>query len=87
MHHDIISQSSQRAADVAERATNMLIERYLEPMTDFGNPEKVMGKRFEEWTAYDLKMLQTIYGQDSTLQNFISRKRYDLILRMEEGLP
>lgn len=67
------------------RAIDLFIEQYIEPLADVGNPEKLIGKPYEEWTPQDLTMLIQIYGQQepNPLSNLIFNREYDKVKAME----
>jgi hypothetical protein len=50
------------------------------------NPEKLLGKPYELWTAQDKILLGQVYGPEpNPLSNLIFNKEYDKVLALEEG--
>ena len=80
---EIIDEVIALKIDVA----NEFIEENIEPLTEFGNPEKLMKKPYEEWTPQDLMVLARIYGNDpdSPLSKLIFKKEYEKVRQMEVG--
>ena len=62
------------------------IEEEIEALADIGNPEKLLGKKYEEWTPQDLQMLITVYGtqEPNRLSDFIFNKEYTKVLEGEK---
>ncbi len=71
------------AEDLA--AWSQVYEEDIAPLVDVGNPESVIGKKYEEWTPQDLMMLQGIYGPgtNTPLAKFMFKKRYEELKRLE----
>lgn len=60
------------------------IKEEIEPLGDIGNPEKLIGKKYEEWTPQDKQMLAQIYGPEpNTLSNFIFKREYEKVKELE----
>jgi len=70
------------------RAIDEYIEEIIEPLADIGNPEKLIGKKYEEWTPQDRALLSQVYGtnEPNVLSDFIFRKEYKNVLSLEESL-
>ncbi len=66
-------------------AVDKFLEKYIEPLAELGNPEKLIGKRYEEWTPEDLKQLAQIYGskEPNPLSNFLFTKQYEKVKALE----
>jgi len=66
-------------------AVDILIEQVIDPIADVGNPEKVIGKKYDDWTSEDFTMLSNIYGkvEPNILSNLIFRKEYDKLRKAE----
>ena len=62
-----------------------LVEEIVEPLADVGNPEKLIGKPYEQWSAQDLQQLTQIYGSsdNSPLSNLVFRKEFEKVKQME----
>ncbi len=63
------------------------IKEEIEPIADVGNPEKLLNKKYEEWTPQDLQNLSIVYGQKepNRLSNFIFDKEYQKVKELEES--
>jgi hypothetical protein len=59
-------------------AIDVIIEKYIDPLEDIGNPEKLIGKPYETWTPEDLQSLSKVYGvkEPNPLSDFIFNKKY-----------
>ncbi len=64
------------------------IEDVIDAIGDVGSPEKLIGKKYEEFTPQDLQLLAGIYGDspDSPLTKLIFNKEYEKVKALEEGL-
>jgi len=67
------------------RALDEVIKEDIEALADIGSPEKLIGKKYNEWTPQDKQMLAQIYGVDneSRLSKFIFKKEYEKVLELE----
>lgn len=68
------------------KAVDAYIEEIVEPLAEVGNPEKLMGKKYEEFTPQDLQMLAQVYGQNepNPLSDLIFKKSYEEVKKLEE---
>lgn len=64
------------------------IEEYIKPLKVTTNPEKLIGKPYEQWTPIDKQMLSTVYGTDSKskLIKTIVNNEYDQVRKLEAEL-
>lgn len=61
------------------------IEKYIEPIADIGNPEKIIGRKYEQWTPQDIQTLTQVYVYDiKPLEDFIAKKEIDKLWASEE---
>lgn len=61
------------------------IEQEIEPMSDLGNPEKLIKKKYEEWTEQDKVLLGRIYGSEpNPLSKFIADREIEELLRLQQ---
>ena len=59
-------------------------EDFIKPLEDIGSPEKLVGRKYEEWTSEDRKRLIAIYGTDKNpLTDLIFKKDYEGLLAEE----
>lgn len=70
------------------KAVDAYIEEIVEPLGDVGNPEKLIGKKYEDWDENDRQMLAQVYGAgpDSPLEDFIFNKEFKKVKEAEEGM-
>ncbi len=68
----------------AKESADAFIKEFLDPIGDIGNPEKVLGKPYAEWTPQDIIRLRNIYGKDhKRLDKFIFNKAYEELTKLE----
>jgi len=69
------------------KAADEYIEGIVEQIADVGSPEKLINKKYEEWTPQDLQMLSQIYGveEPNPLSELIFRKSYKEVKDLEES--
>jgi len=69
------------------RALDEVIKEDIEALADIGSPEKLIGKKYNEWTPQDKQMLASVYGVDneSALGKLIFRREYEKVLELEKG--
>lgn len=54
-------------------------------MREIKNPEKVIGKKYEEWKPEDLQRLILAYQtMPNLLTDFIAKKEYDSLIKMRQ---
>ena len=71
----------------AKAEADAFIKEFIKPIGDIGNPEKVIGKPYAEWTPQDLMRLKSIYGKDQKrLDKFIFDQAYKDLLELEETI-
>ncbi len=61
------------------------IDEVVDTIGDVGSPEKLIGKRYENWTPLDFQTLAQIYGDkpDSPLSKLIFDKEYEKVKQLE----
>ena len=71
--------------DVKEKAIDVFIDRFSEPLGDVGGPEQVLGKKYADWlNPDDFIKAGRIYGPDSVILNkFIMRKELEKLQKAE----
>jgi len=79
-------KTRDKVIDLKLRVMDKLIEDMIEPIADVGNPEKLIGKPYEQWTPQDLTLLTQIYGAEepNPLSDLIFKKEYDSLKKLEE---
>jgi len=68
------------------RALDEVIKEDIEALADIGSPEKLIGKKYEEWTQQDKQMLAQVYGtgDESRLSKLIFKREYEKVLELEK---
>ena len=61
------------------------IKDIVDEIGDIGSPEKLIGKKYEEWTPEDLQRLAGVYGEgdDTPLAKLIFNKEYEKVKALE----
>jgi hypothetical protein len=82
-----LTENIDEVIKIKIEVANEYIEEIIEPLMEFGNPEKLMKKPYEQWTPQDLMVLARIYGNDpdSPLSKLIFRKEYEKVKQLERG--
>ena len=80
-----LTELTEEVIELKIDVANEYIKEVIEPLTEFGNPEKLMKKPYEQWTPQDLMVLARIYGNDpdSPLSKLIFRKEYEKVRKLE----
>ena len=86
MKPTLLTQAIDKAIGIKLQAIDRLVGEMIEPLENVGSPEKLIGKRFEQWTPEDLALLTKIYGtkEPNLLSNLIFRKTYERVKAMEQ---
>jgi len=56
----------------------------LKDMFDFGNPEQVLKKPYEQWGVEEFKVAKAIWGNDPDITRWIARKKIRQVEKLEE---
>ncbi len=58
------------------KVVDEFIKSVAEPLGNIGNPEALIGKKYEDWTPLDIQLLGQIYGEgnDTPLAKLIYKK-------------
>jgi hypothetical protein len=80
-----LTKAIDRAIQIKLKAVDAIMEELVEPLADVGNPEKLIKKPYEQWTAQDLQFLRRIYGEgeDTPLTRLIFKKTYERVQELE----
>lgn len=64
-----------------------VMEEYIEPISDIGNPEKLIGKPYSEWkdNPFIIKQLSQIYGtqEPNPLSELIYKNEIKAVRQLE----
>lgn len=87
MKETLLTQAIDKALAIKLLAIDKIIEEFVNPLADVGNPEKLIGKSYEQWSPEDLSILSRIYGtkEPSLLSNLIFRKTFERVKELEQG--
>jgi hypothetical protein len=65
-------------------AIDRIFAEEIAPLTNFGNPEEVIGKKYEMWQPQDFQILGQMYGNEpNALSKFIAGKEIDKMYAAE----
>ena len=85
MKEDEFSKIIDEIIELKVRIADEFIEDVIEPLADIGNPEKLLGKPYEQWTPQDLQMLGSLYGEEpNPLSDLIFKKEYEKVKALEK---
>ena len=82
-----LSKAVDKVVAIKMEAVDKLIKDLVEPLADVGNPEKLIGKKYEDWTGEDFQTLSRIYGQgdDTPLARLVFDREYEKVKKLEEA--
>lgn len=60
-----------------------IFKEYIDPLTEFGSPAKVIGKPYEQWTPADHARAQAIKPEWYENGGYVARKEVDAVLKLE----
>uniref|UniRef100_A0A6M3IUL9 Uncharacterized protein n=1 Tax=viral metagenome TaxID=1070528 RepID=A0A6M3IUL9_9ZZZZ len=80
---DVTIKACKEVIELMLKAVDEYIEEVIEPISQIGSPEKLLGKKYEEWTPQDLQMMSQIYGEK--LEDFIFKREYEKVKELENG--
>lgn len=81
-----LTRAMDRVIALKMKAVDVVVQNVIEPLLEFGNPEKLLGKPYDLWTQQDLARLSQIYGvkEPNALSNLIFRREYQKVRELEE---
>ena len=85
MNETRLSQAAEKTIDLKVQAIDILLKELVEPIAKVGNPESIVGKKYEEWSPEDFQRLGQIYGpkEPNPLSNLIFKKKLEEVLALE----
>ncbi len=85
MNETLLTEAIDRVISQKLKAVDAILEQLIEPLGELGNPEKLIGKKYEEWTPEDFQSMAKVYGQvePNPLSNLIFKKEYEKIKVLE----
>lgn len=79
---DMIARACKEVIALKLAAVDRFIEEVIEPVAEIGSPEKLIGKKYDDWTPQDKMMMSQVYGGE--LEGFIFDKEYEKVLGLEQ---
>jgi len=79
------TRAVDKMTKIKMRALDIILAEMIQPIEDVGNPEKLLGKTYDQWTGEDFQLMIKIYGQgdDTPLSNLVFRKEYEKVKELE----
>jgi hypothetical protein len=79
---DLVDEVITLKLDVADE----YIKEVIDAIGDIGMPEKLIGKKYEDWTPEDLQRLAGVYGpgDDTPLAKLIFSREYEKVKALEK---
>ena len=83
---NLIDLAMDRVVKLNMQAIDLYEQEVIKPIMDeIKNPEKLIGKKYEEWTPFDRQMVTQIYQQiPQVLENFIAKKEYEQLVELTQ---
>ncbi len=83
----LLTRAIKEVVDKELAALDIVLSELVEPISDVGNPEKLLGKPYDAWTPEDLGMLSQVYGKDDNtpLANTIFKRTLERVQEMEKS--
>ncbi len=84
----MIKEIAEEVNKLCQSVMEEILQEVTKELEDFGNPEKLIGKPFEQWTPQDMQLLGRIYGDDpnNPLSKLIFNRMYQNVLEKEKQL-
>ena len=75
----------EKRVDIAKKRADVYIKKHIDPIARIDNPEKLLGKPYEQWTDEDMQKLRIVYVYSpEELDKFINKKEVDKIWQLME---
>lgn len=85
MIETLLTKAIDKAISQKLEAVDIVLEQLIEPLGELGNPEKLIGKKYEEWTPEEIQRLGQIYGKEpNPLSRLIVNKTYERVKKLEQ---
>ena len=83
-----LTKAVTELVEIKLKALDVLIKELVEPLADVGSPEKVLGKKYEDWIEEDFLKASQIYGKNepNALSDLIARKEITKVKEMEKEI-
>lgn len=83
MNGNYKSEAVDRLIELKLRAVDRYVEECVSGLADFGNPETLLGKPFEEWTPYDRQLVDFFYADDERYKMWLVKKDLERVQALE----
>lgn len=85
MKENSLTKAVEKVVKLYDKAIDGYLQSLVEPLEKVGNPERLINKKFEDWTSQDLEVLASIYGanEPNILSNFIFNKKLKQVEQLE----
>lgn len=85
VHKDVLDKAANKVVELNMKAIDIYEREFIKPLIDeIKNPEKIIGKKYQEWTPQDLQMLTQVYqATPQILNDFIASKEYDSLVALQ----
>lgn len=80
-----LTRATEEVIELKLKVADQFIEEIVEPLQDLGNPEKLIGKPYEQWSTADIQILGQLYGPEpNALSKLIFTKEYEKLQDLEK---
>jgi len=84
MKETTLTRAINEVIELKLKAVDLFIEEVIEPLGELGNPEQLIGKKYEDWTSNDLQLLGQVYGKEpNALSKLIFTKEFEKVKALE----
>lgn len=85
MKKNIFTQAVDEVIKLKMEIADEYVDEVIDAIGDIGSPEKLIGKKYEDWTPQDLQRVANVYGpgDDSPLGKLIFNKEYEKVRQLE----
>ena len=82
MKQDQLTKVMDEVITLTLQAMDEVIEEVIEPIADIGSLEKLIGKKYEEWTDLDKNMMHQV--DPKAFDDLVFRKEYPKLIMLEK---
>ena len=86
MNKDTLDKTIDKVINLKIEAMDKYFQDVIEPLVkEISNPEKVIGKKFEQWNEVDRQLLTQVYQTTPEILNdFMANRIYKQVLVLEQ---
>lgn len=83
-----LTKAVAELVEIKLKALDVIMKELIEPLADVGSPERVLGKKYEDWTEEDFLKASQIYGtsEPNALSDLIARREIAKVTEMEKEI-